>query len=428
MLPIRLLALLGFMNLSLLRRLFPNFVFEKSFLLEDFYKIDVYQPYYGEILTKASLSVFLCSQLMNIRVGDLSLSQRLKSKLIRSMMQRIIFSRRFDRSLDFCSRILRPIPFHLNFGINQSSTSSIVFHELFQILAVCSNSCRIFQIQRDFSSFNEVSIVDAGQFNPFRSACFHRLLPILALGRHSGIVTICTMNLDGTNVTVICTIPVNQGSIWSLVFHPTLPILFVSTEGTGNVVILHFTEDFRSLKFDAISARVHSNTINSIQIQKDSRFLLTASDDRTARISTFSSDFRVLEPQSSLGHGHNVLSCAIHPSFPLVATGSDDMRAKIWNVTDIKNPQCIRRLPHPAGVRSLLFCSGFTLATGNYNGSVRLWNIECLGEEPVQPDAPIQPVFEISRQNSILSIGFTPNNPTVVVVGDSRQFTSCLLE
>lgn len=428
MLPISLLALLGFMNLSLLRRLFPDFVFENSFLLEDFYEIDVYQPYYGEILTKASLSVFLCYRLMDNRAGDLPLSQRLKSKLIRSMMQRIIFSQRFNHSLHSCSRILRPIPFHLNFGINQSSTSFIVFHELFQILAVCSNSCRIFQIQRDFSSFNEVSIVDAGQFNPFRSACFHRSLPILALGRHSGIVTICTMNLDGTNVTVVFTIPVNQGSIWSLVFHPTFPILFVSTERTGNVVILHFTEDFRSLKFNAISARVHSYTINSIRIEKNCRFLLTASDDCTACISTFSSDVRVLAPQSFLRHGHNVLSCAIHPFFPLVATGSDDKRAKIWNVSDINNPQCIRILLHPAGVRSLLFCSGFTLATGNYNGSVRLWNIECLGEEPVQPDAPIQPVFEISTYNSILSIGFTQNNPTVFVVGDSRQFTSHQLE
>jgi WD40 repeat protein len=428
MIPIRILALLGFMNMSLLRRLFPNFVFEKSFLLENFYDIDLSQPDHRDILTKASLSVFLCYRLMDNRAGDLSLSQRLKSKLIRFMMQRVIFSRRFDRSLDFCSRILRPIPFHLNFGVNQGYTSSIVFHELFPIMAVCARSCHIFQIQGDFSSFNEVSIVDAGNCNSFLSACFHRSLPILALGRHSGIITICTMNLDGTNVTVVFTIPVNQGSIWSLVFHPTLPILFVSTQQTGNVVILHFTEDFRSLKFDAISAPVHLNTINSIQIQKDIRFLLTVSDDCRAIISTFSSDFRELNAQSVLGHRHNVLSCAIHPFFPLVATGSDDMLAKIWNVSNLKNPQFIRRLLHPAGVRSLLFCSGFTLFTGNYNGSVRLWNIECLGEEPVQPDAPIQPVFEISGQNSVLSIGFTPNNPTVVVVGDSRQFTSHQLE
>jgi len=174
MLPIRLLALLGFMNLSLLRKLFPNFVFEKSFFLENFYDIDVYQPYYSEILTKASLSVFLCSRFMDIRAGDLSLSRQLKSKLIRSMMQRIIFSRRFDRSLDFCSRILRAIPFHLNFGINQSQTTSIVFHELFQIMAVCSSSCRIFRIQRDFSAFDEVSSLDAGNCKSFLSACFHR--------------------------------------------------------------------------------------------------------------------------------------------------------------------------------------------------------------------------------------------------------------
>jgi WD40 repeat protein len=428
MLPIRLLALLSFMNLSLLRRLFPDFFFEQSLLLEHFYELVMSHPYYLEILTKASLSVFLCYRLMDNRVGDLSLSRRLKSKLIRSMMQRIIFSQRFDHSLYFCSRILRPIPIHLNFGVHQGYTSSIVFHELFPIVAVCARSCSIFRIQSDCSAFDEVSIVDFEQFNPFLSACFHRFLPILALGRHSGIVTICTMNLDGTNVTVVFTIPVNQGSIWSLVFHPTLPILFVSTERTGNVVILHFTEDFRSLKFDAISACVHSYTINSIQIHNKSDFLLTASDDCTARISTFSSDFRVLAHQSVLGHWRNVLSCAIHPFFPLVATGSDDKRAKIWNVSDVKNPQIIRILLHPAGVRFLLFCSGFTLATGNYNGSVRLWNIECLDEEPVQPDAPIQPVFEISRQNSILSIGFTPNNPTVVVVGDSRDFTSCLLE
>jgi len=301
-------------------------------------------------------------------------------------------------------------------------------------MAVCSSSssssssCSIFRIQRDLSSFDEVSVLNAGNFNSFISACFHRSLPILALGKYSGIVTICTMNLDGTNVTTVFTIRVNQRSIWSLVFHPTLPILFVSTERTGNVVILHFTKDFRSLKFDAISSHVHLNTINSIQIQKDSRFLLTASDDYRAIISTFSSDFRELDVQSVLGHRHNVLSCAIHPSFPLVATGSNDTRAKIWNVSNIKNPECIRILPHPAGVRSLLFCSGFTLATGNYYGSVRLWNIKCLGEEPVQSDAPIQPVFEMPGQNSVLSIGFTPNNPTVVVVGYSRKFTSHQLE
>ena len=428
MLPIRVLAFLGFMNNSLLRRLFRNFCFENLLLLEDVYDIDVYQPNYRDILTKASLSVFLCFRLMDVRTPKLSFSRWMILKHIRIMMQRIIFSRRFDHLLDSCSRILRPIPFHLNFGVNQGYTSSIVFHELFPIIAVCARACRVFRIQRDCSAFDEVSSQDAGNYNSFLSACFHRSLPILALGNYNGSVNICTMNLDGTNVTLICTIPVNQGSIWSLVFHPNLPILFVSTERTGNVVILHFTEDFRSLKFDAISARIHIRTINSIQIQKDIRFLLTASDDWRAIISTFSSNFRELNAQSVLGHGHNVLSCAIHPSLPLVATGSDDKRARIWNVSDFKNPQCIRRLLHPAGVRSLFFCYGFTLATGNYNGSVRLWNIERLCEEPVQPDAPIQSVFEISRENSILSIGLNPNNPTVVVVGDSRQFICCQLE
>ena len=210
MLPIRLLALLSFMNLSLLRRLFPNFFFKQSFLLENFYDIDVYQPDHREILTKASLSVFLCYRLMDNRVGDLSLSRRLKSKLIRSMMQRIIFSERFNHSLDFCSRILRPIPFNLNFGVHQGYTSSIVFHELFPIMAVCARSCRIFRIQSDCSAFDEVSFIAAGECKTFLSACFHRSLPILALGKSNGFVNICTMNLDGTNVTVVFTILVNE--------------------------------------------------------------------------------------------------------------------------------------------------------------------------------------------------------------------------
>lgn len=424
MIPIRLLALLYFMDLSLLRRLFPNLLFEKSFLLENFYEIDVYQPDLLEILTKASLSVFLCFRFMDDRVGNCTLSRWMILKHIRIMMQRIIFSQRFNHSLHSCSRLSRHIPFHLNFGVILGYTSSVVFHEICPIMVVCARSCRIFRIQSDCSAFDEVSSLYAGNCNSFLSACFHRSLPILALGNYNGSVNICSMNLDGTNVTLICTIPVNQGSIWSLVFHPTLPILFVSTERTGNVVILHFTEDFRSLKFDAISACVHSYTINSIRIEKDCRFLLTASDDWKARISTFSSNFRELNAQSVLGHGHNVLSCAIHPSLHLVATGSDDKSARIWNVSDLKNPQLIRRLPHTAGVRSLLFCYGFTLVAGDYNGYVKGW--ACLGEEPVQSDAPIQPVlpvFEISRQNSILSIGLDPNNPTVVVVGDSQQLS-----
>ena len=424
MLPIPLLAFLHFMNLSLLRRHFPQFEHENSRVLDNFYDLLIYQPYYGEMLAKVSLSVFLCSRLIDIRVGKLSFSEKMKSKMIQSMMKRIIFSRRFNHSLDSCMKINRFIPMRLHSALIEGHTNTIIFHELFPIMAVCSLSCYIFRIQKDLSTFDQVSSVHTDYYNLFLSGCFHRKLPILALGGYNGIVQICSMNMNGTNVTTLCTFQIKQGSIWSLMFHPTLPILFVSTERSGNVIILYFTKDFRRLRFDQISMRIHENTINSIKIQKDSRFLLTTSEDNSARISTFESNFRVLVLTSVLQHTYRVSSGVIHQYLPLVATGSDDNYAKIWNVSDINNPQCIRKLRHSSAVRCLHFGLGFTLFTGSYSGSVSLWNIE--GEDVV-PERPAI-VGSFSNQDSILSIGLDSNNPKIIVVGDSRKFTSYQLE
>jgi len=422
MLPIPLLAFLHFMNLSLLRRHFPQFEHENSRVLDNFYDLPIYQPYYGEMLAKVSLSVFLCSRLIDIRVGKLSFSEKMKSKMIQSMMKRIIFSKRFNYSLDSYMKINRVIPMNWYSTSFHGQTNAIVFHEMFPIMAVCTYTCRIYRIQKDLSTFDEVSVFFAGgQHTSFLSACFHRRLPILALGGYDGIVHICSMNLDGTKAMIFCTFPIREGPIWSLVFHPTLPILFVSTERTGNVVILHFTKDFQRLQFE-LKVRIHVDTINSIKIHKDIHFLLTTSDDHTARISTFDSNFRVLVPISVLRHGYKVLSGAIHPYLPLVATGSDDNYAKIWNVSDIKNPRCIIQLLHSEGVRCLHFGFGFTLLTGSYSGSVSLWNIE---DEDVVPERPI---FVIPKQCSILSFGVNPNDPTNIVVGDSREVTSYKLE
>jgi len=428
MLPIDLLALLYFTNLRLLRRQFPQFVHENSRVLEDSYDHVVYQPYYGEVLAKASLSFFLCLQLMNIRVGEFSFSQKVKSQFVQFMMQRIIFSGRFNlnQSFDSCTKINRVIPMNWYSTSLHGRTDAVDFHEMIPIMAVCTYTCRIYRIQKDLSTFEEVSVFfAAGQHTSFLSACFHRRLPILALGGYDGIVYICSMNLDGTKAMIFYTFPIREGPIWSLVFHPTLPILFVSTARTGNVVILHFTKNFQRFQSEQ-KVRIHVDTINSINIQKKkSHFLLTTSDDYTAHISIPDSDsnFQVWVPTSVLRHDHKVLSGAIHPYFHLVATGSDDNYATIWNVSDINNPRRIIQLNHSAGVGCLHFGFGFTLLTGSYSGSVSLWNIE---DEGVISDRPI---FTISGPpRNILSFGVNPNDPTNIVVGNSQEVISYKLE
>ena len=77
--------------------------------------------------------------------------------------------------------------------------------------------------------------------------------------------------------------------------------------------------------------RGHSYPVNSLAIHPTAPLLATGSNDNTVRLWLLSSNNSSATCVATLkGHGDSVSSVAFHPTAPLLATGSDDKTVRLW--------------------------------------------------------------------------------------------------
>ena len=226
-------------------------------------------------------------------------------------------------------------------------------------------------------------------------------------------------NIDGTNCQILNTKAINKGTIWSIIFHPILPIVFVSND-YGYLMVLQFTPDFRNLLSETL-LRPHNATINGIAIQRNGRFLATCSDDYTAKILGFvKADFTEIKTEASFASYRKILCIDIHPTLDLVAIGGDDQTAQIWQIDENFQTTCIKVFSHPSGVRCIQFIpNSWNLITGCYDGHVRIWNFESEEKDVRNPTHQFRKPSS-SSYSSVLAVGFSPNRPRILAIGDSE--------
>ncbi|CAD6187725.1 unnamed protein product [Caenorhabditis auriculariae] len=102
----------------------------------------------------------------------------------------------------------------------------------------------------------------------------------------------------------------------------------------------------------------------------DSKFIVTASDDKTLKIYDVSTG----RPVKTLkGHTNYVFCCNFNPQSSLVVSGSFDESVRIW---DVKTGTCIKVLPaHSDPVSAVSFNrDGSLICSGSYDGLVRIWD------------------------------------------------------
>jgi WD40 repeat protein len=76
------------------------------------------------------------------------------------------------------------------------------------------------------------------------------------------------------------------------------------------------------------------------------------------------------------GHSDPVQSVAFHPTTPVLATGSTDSTAKLWQLSSDKSSAvCVATLKgHSEVITSVAFHpTAPVLATGSYDKTVKLW-------------------------------------------------------
>jgi roadblock/LC7 domain-containing protein len=108
--------------------------------------------------------------------------------------------------------------------------------------------------------------------------------------------------------------------------------------------------------------------VNAVAFSPDGGLLATGSADQTARIWDIPSG----QERTRLAHGEGVAAVAFSPDGRLLATGSADQTARIW---DAASGQERTRLSHDEGVLAVAFSpDGGLLATGSFDPTARIWD------------------------------------------------------
>ncbi|MCI0538404.1 MAG: protein kinase, partial [Verrucomicrobiales bacterium] len=120
-----------------------------------------------------------------------------------------------------------------------------------------------------------------------------------------------------------------------------------------------------------IALGVHGGPIHYAEFSPDGRRILTASEDRTARIW----DAETSEPVGvALKHQAAVRFATFSPNGERILTASDDFTARIWDAKT--GQQCLPALKHASNVvHAVLSPDGSRIATASWDQTAQLWDV-----------------------------------------------------
>lgn len=149
-----------------------------------------------------------------------------------------------------------------------------------------------------------------------------------------------------------------------------------------------------------LSAFVHEENINSISFSADNEFLISGSDDNTARIWEIATGMEI----SLITHGDEVNTVALSPNGLYAASGSKDFTARVW---EVQTGREIARMTHAGAVSSVVFSpDGNYLASASADGDTLIIGDFLSNKKLVQ----------IQKEKDV-EIAFSPDNK-LLVLGD----------
>jgi WD40 repeat protein len=152
----------------------------------------------------------------------------------------------------------------------------------------------------------------------------------------------------------------------------------------------------------------HQKVVSTVAFAMDSSYLVTGSDDGTARI--WSSDGAQLIG-TLVGHTDRLWWLAITPDSKTIVTGSFDQSIRVWDVRTMRETRRING--HTGAVVAVTISpNGRYILTGSLDKTVRLWDLET-GQE----------LRRYVGHTSAIGLGgavaFTPDGRQVLTVGET---------
>jgi len=268
-------------------------------------------------------------------------------------------------------------------GHNSGTVFSVAFRPNGDLLATGNedNTARVWQLSQDADAATPVSTL-GGHGNSVWSVAFDPTGKLFATGSEDKTVQVWRMSPDGAAATPVATLAGHSNWVVSVAFHPTGR--FVATGSWDKTARVWRVSPDNDTIWTCVSTLAgHSDCVRSVAFDPTGRFVVTGSFDKTARVWRMSPDGAAATCVATLaGHSSIVYSVAFHPIGQFLVTGSGDNTVKLWRIPtdrlnlDRLNLECIETLTgHTAPVTSVAFDpSGNLLATGSRDTTAKLWN------------------------------------------------------
>jgi WD40 repeat protein len=181
-------------------------------------------------------------------------------------------------------------------------------------------------------------------------------------------------------------------------FSPDGRLVAVISEYSIWLWTLTSTDPAASLK--TILPEKSEQWINQIAFSPDSRWLVTASGDSTARLWDVTHADPTLNPIILRGHTAWVNAVMFSPDGKWLATGSQDKTIRLWNTADFLRPSLVL-YGHEGDIVKVAFSpDGQWLASASSDDTARLWHI---------PNYLLDPIILQGHTNFVLTVAFSPD-------------------
>jgi WD40 repeat protein len=193
-----------------------------------------------------------------------------------------------------------------------------------------------------------------------------------------------------------------SGPVNSLAFNPAGTTLAVATNNDKIVLITIGQFTIASTLTD------HTDAVTAVAFSPDGRLLASGSDDRTARLWNVSDPAHPVRLAVLTGHTDAVTSVAFSRDGRLLATGSADHTVRLWDVSNPRHPVTIATLTgHTRPVRTVAFSPDApVLATGGDDHTALLWDVS-------RPRNPVITARLTDHDAPVYAVAFSPDGRTL---------------